>query len=32
MELWFTEKHTDDVNFTIKVKNSCILQKAIISR
>ena len=20
MDLWFTEKHTDDVNFTIKVK------------
>lgn len=29
MDLWFTEKHTDDVNFTIRVKNSFILKKLL---
>lgn len=32
MDLWFTEKHTDDVNFTIRVKNSFILKKATIRK
>ena len=28
MELWFTEKHTDDVNFTIKVKKQLYSAKS----
>lgn len=28
MDLWFTEKHTDDVNFTIKVKKQLYSQKS----
>lgn len=28
MDLWFTEKHTDDVNFTIRVKKQLYSKKS----